>query len=80
MIPGVIVIHGVALAPEDFMQMGQNKVGLVWSPRSNDELYGATTNIAAARSAHVETAIAPDWSPTGSGGMLQELNYAGFEI
>jgi 5-methylthioadenosine/S-adenosylhomocysteine deaminase len=76
LVSGVIVIHGVALAPEDFALMGQNKVGLIWSPRSNIELYEATTNVAAARSAGILVAIAPDWSPTGSSGMLQVLNYA----
>jgi 5-methylthioadenosine/S-adenosylhomocysteine deaminase len=46
-------------------------VGLVWSPRSNNELYGGTLNIAAAQAVGLSFAIAPDWSPTGSAGMLQ---------
>jgi cytosine/adenosine deaminase-related metal-dependent hydrolase len=48
----------------------------VWSPRSNNELYGGTLNIAAAQAVGLAFAIAPDWSPTGSAGMLQEMNYA----
>jgi 5-methylthioadenosine/S-adenosylhomocysteine deaminase len=56
--------------------MAKGKVGLVWSPRSNDELYGSTTNIAAAHAASIPIAIAPDWSPSGSAGMLQEVSYA----
>jgi len=56
--------------------MKSSNVGLIWSPRSNDELYGSTTNIAAARLAKVDIAIAPDWSPSGSAGMLQEMGYA----
>jgi 5-methylthioadenosine/S-adenosylhomocysteine deaminase len=52
-----------------------SKVGLIWSPRSNDELYGSTTNIASARLAGVDIAIARDWSPLGSAGMLQEMSY-----
>jgi 5-methylthioadenosine/S-adenosylhomocysteine deaminase len=33
-------------------------------------------DMSAARKEGVTIAIAPDWSPTGSDGMLQELNYA----
>jgi 5-methylthioadenosine/S-adenosylhomocysteine deaminase len=73
---GVVLVHGTALGVEDFQAMRDANVGLIWSPRSNDELYGGTANIPAAQKAAVAIAIAPDWSPTGSAGMLQELNYA----
>lgn len=74
--PGVSLIHGVALTPEAFAEMAANGVGLIWSPRSNVELYGDTANVAAAKAAGVHLALAPDWSPTGSDGLLGELNYA----
>lgn len=74
-LPGLVVVHGTALRPEDFQVMSKMS-GLVWSPRSNDELYGATSNIPAALQNSVSVAIAPDWSPTGSDGMLQEIGYA----
>ena len=73
---GVSVIHGVALTAEDFQQMAGAGVGFIWSPRSNLELYGDTADVAAAKAAHLTMAIAPDWSPTGSDGMLAELNFA----
>jgi cytosine/adenosine deaminase-related metal-dependent hydrolase len=73
---GLLLIHGTALRDPDFAGMKRSKLGLIWSPRSNDELYGSTANIAAARQAGVEIAIAPDWSPSGSAGMLQEIGYA----
>jgi 5-methylthioadenosine/S-adenosylhomocysteine deaminase len=75
---GLIIIHGTALTLPDFHEMAAANVnaGLIWSPRSNDELYGGTANIPAALQAGVTIALAPDWSPTGSAGMLQELNYA----
>jgi cytosine/adenosine deaminase-related metal-dependent hydrolase len=76
LIPGVALIHGVALQPEDFTEMAAHDVGLIWSPRSNLELYGSTADVAAAKAAHVKIAVAPDWSPTGSDGLLAELNYA----
>jgi len=76
LVPGVSLIHAVALKPDDFAAMHDAQVGFVWSPRSNIELYGDTANVAAAKSNNVVTALAPDWSPTGSDGLLGELNYA----
>jgi 5-methylthioadenosine/S-adenosylhomocysteine deaminase len=76
LIPGVTLIHGVALQPDNFREMAEHGVNLVWSPRSNLELYGNTADVAAAKAAHVKVALAPDWSPTGSDGLLAELNYA----
>jgi 5-methylthioadenosine/S-adenosylhomocysteine deaminase len=76
LLPGVSVIHGVGIKPENFVEMAKAGVGFVWSPRSNIELYGDTARVAAAKAAGVQMAIAPDWSPTGSDGTLGELNYA----
>lgn len=76
LLPGVSIIHGVALSRENFAVMAKTGVGLVWSPHSNFELYGSTADVAGAKAAGVKMAIAPDWSPTGSDGMLQELKYA----
>jgi cytosine/adenosine deaminase-related metal-dependent hydrolase len=76
LMPGVSVIHGVALTPENFAEMARAGVGFVWSPRSNIELYGDTANVSAAHAVGVTIALAPDWSPTGSDGLLGELNYA----
>ena len=73
---GVSLIHGVALKENDFRAMANASVGLVWSLRSNLELYGNTIHLEAALKHGVITAIAPDWSPTGSDGVLSELNYA----
>lgn len=74
--PGVSVIHGVALGKDEFKQMATMSVGLIWSPRSNIELYGATTDVRSAKDAGVKIALAPDWSPSGSDGLLEELKYA----
>lgn len=73
---GVSLIHGVALKENDFRDMANASVGLVWSLRSNLELYGNTIDLKAALKHGVMMAIAPDWSPTGSDGVLSELNYA----
>lgn len=73
---GVSVIHGVALGKPEFKQMAEAGVGLIWSPRSNIELYGATTDVRSAKEAGVKIALAPDWSPSGSDGLIEELKYA----
>jgi cytosine/adenosine deaminase-related metal-dependent hydrolase len=73
---GVSVIHGAALNPLDFRELAQKGVGLIWSPRSNFELYGDTTDVRSAKQAQLKMALAPDWSATGSDGMLQELKFA----
>jgi cytosine/adenosine deaminase-related metal-dependent hydrolase len=76
LVPGVLLIHGVALQPANYVEMAAHNVNLIWSPRSNLELYGSTADVAAAKNAHVKIALSPDWSPTGSTGLLAELNYA----
>jgi 5-methylthioadenosine/S-adenosylhomocysteine deaminase len=71
-----ILIHGISLESSDFQAMAAAGTALVWSPRSNLELYGTTANIAAALDAGVEIALAPDWAVTGSSNMLEELKTA----
>lgn len=73
---GVSIIHGVALRQPEFAEMAKAQVGLIWSPRSNIELYGETTDVRTAKQSGVKIALAPDWSPSGSDGTLEELNYA----
>jgi len=70
------IIHGTALTADNFRQMHAAGTSLIWSPRSNIELYGVTTNVAAALQEKVPVALAPDWSPTGSTNTLAELAYA----
>jgi len=74
--PGVSIIHGVGLTPADWQEAAKSGVSLIWSPRSNLDLYGGTTDVATAKRLGIKIALAPDWSPSGSDGMLQELKYA----
>jgi hypothetical protein len=74
--PKGILIHGISLGASDFQAMAATGTALVWSPRSNLELYGATANIPAALDAAVGIALAPDWALTGSSNMLDELKTA----
>jgi len=70
------IIHGVALGPDQFKEMANSGTALIWSPRSNCELYGFTADVASAKKANVTITLAPDWSPTGSTNSLAELLYA----
>lgn len=74
--PKTAIIHGVALGADEFGEMAKSGAVLIWSPRSNFELYGFTADVAAAVKANVKVALAPDWSPTGSTNSLAELSYA----
>ncbi len=73
---GVSIIHGIALTPADFADMALAGAGLIWSPHGHFVLYGRTTDIVSALKAGVTTAIGPDWSPTGSAGMIEEIAFA----
>ena len=70
------VVHGIALTAPDFAKMAATGAALVWSPRSNMVLYGETADVQAALRAGVRVAIAPDWGPTGSDNLLDELQFA----
>lgn len=72
--PGMVFIHGVGLT--DFVKAREQGVSLVWSPFSNLLLYGQTLDIKAALEAGVNIALGPDWTPTGSKHMLDELKIA----
>lgn len=73
---GVSIIHGIALQAPQLKELADGQVGFIWSPRSNLELYGKTADVVSARAAGMTIAIAPDWSPTGSSGMLAEISLA----
>jgi 5-methylthioadenosine/S-adenosylhomocysteine deaminase len=70
------IVHGTALGADEFRRMAIAGTALLWSPRSNDELYGETTDVLEALRAGVTVALSPDWSPTGSHSLLEELAYA----
>ena len=70
------LIHSVGLSPSQLARVHRAGASIVWSPRSNFELYGQTANVAAAFREGVTISLAPDWSPTGSDNMWEEIQYA----
>jgi hypothetical protein len=69
------LIHAVGLSPSQVARVHRAGASIVWSPRSNFELYGATANASAWFREGVTISLAPDWSPTGSDNMFDEIKY-----
>jgi cytosine/adenosine deaminase-related metal-dependent hydrolase len=74
--PHTALIHSVGLSTSQLARVHKAGASIVWSPRSNFELYGATANVAAAFREGVTISLAPDWSPSGSDNMWEEIQYA----
>lgn len=74
--PQTVIVHGTALGQTELDIVKASGASLVWSPRSNMELYGETTAIAGVLDRGIDVALAPDWSVTGSNTLLDELRYA----
>ncbi len=70
------VIHAVALNPADAKRMREDQAKVVWSPRSNVDLYGNTAQAVMLDMAGVAIALGTDWVPSGSMNMLRELRCA----
>lgn len=70
------LIHGVGLEPQEFGTMATVGASLIWSPRSNIDLYGHTALVTTARRMGVRIALGTDWVATGSINMLRELRCA----
>jgi 5-methylthioadenosine/S-adenosylhomocysteine deaminase len=70
------LIHSVGLSPSQLTRVRRAGASIVWSLRSNFELYGSTANVASAFREGVTISLAPDWSPTGSDNMFDEIKYA----
>ncbi|MDB4933259.1 MAG: hypothetical protein JWP87_231 [Labilithrix sp.] len=71
--PQTAIIHGVALNPVDADVIRTNMSKVVWSPRSNVDLYGNTANVTMLDLVGVNIALGTDWVPSGSMNMLREL-------
>jgi 5-methylthioadenosine/S-adenosylhomocysteine deaminase len=74
--PHTALIHSVGLSASQLARVHKAGSSIVWSPRSNFELYGATANVEAAFREGTTISLAPDWSPSGSDNMWEEIQYA----
>lgn len=71
-----VIVHGIALGETEFKRMQTVGASMVWSPHSNETLYGQTLDLPLAIKHNIPIALAPDWTITGSNNMLDELRYA----
>jgi imidazolonepropionase-like amidohydrolase len=67
------IIHGVGLNATDVKTVAAAGAKLVWSPRSNLDLYGDTARVTVYKTEGVMIALGTDWLASGSMNMLREL-------
>lgn len=66
-------IHGIGLQTSDIGLMAGDGAALVWSPRSNTDLYGMTAEAPIYDRLGVLIALGSDWTASGSVHILREL-------
>jgi large repetitive protein len=72
------IIHGVGVTAKDVALMAERGTGLIWSPRSNESLYGDTAQVSLYQQLGVNIALGTDWLQSGSMNMLRELQCADY--
>jgi hypothetical protein len=72
----LVGIHSLGLLKEDLVHLASKGAKVVWSPFSNQLLYGKTINLKDLKASKVKFSLGCDWSPSGSKNMLQELKVA----
>ncbi len=70
------MIHGIAALPTDIAPLRADQTRLVWSARTNVDLYGNTAPVTMFDALGVPIALGTDWMPSGSMNMLRELKCA----
>ncbi|MFU8805480.1 MAG: amidohydrolase family protein, partial [Bradymonadaceae bacterium] len=72
------IIHGIGLNALDVALMAERGAMLVWSPRTNIDLYGNTAKIPLFKNFGIPIGLGTDWSASGSMNMLRELQCADY--
>ena len=70
------IVHGVGLNAADIAKFHGTQTSLIWSPRSNIDLYGNTAAVVEYDNLGVQIALGTDWLPSGSMNMSRELRCA----
>lgn len=74
--PNLVGVHALGLTGDDLKLLADKGAKVVWSPFSNQLLYGRTLDLKALADSKVAFSIGCDWAPTGSKNLLQELKVA----
>jgi len=72
------IIHAIALTAPDAAMLAYDEASVIWSPRSNVDLYGNTAQVTVLASQGVNIALGTDWTPSGSMNVLRELACADY--
>ncbi len=72
------IIHGIAVDARDVALIAHRGANLVWSPRTNIDLYGNTAPVTLYHRFGVPISLGTDWSTSGSMNMLRELQCADY--
>ena len=72
------IVHGVGLSASDIQHIADEGAKLIWSPRSNVDLYGNTAPILLYKNLGVTISLGTDWAASGSMNMLRELQCADY--
>jgi cytosine/adenosine deaminase-related metal-dependent hydrolase len=73
--PRTVLIHCVALEPEEWSLVRERKASWIWCPGSNVFTLGKTVNLSVIRSG-IPTALGSDSSLTAAGDLLDEIQFA----
>lgn len=71
--PETALIHGIGLDVKDAMLMSAEGASLVWSARTNVDLYGYTASVTVMHTVGVNIALGTDWLLSGSMNMGREF-------
>ena len=72
--PGQIYVHATDATTSQLARMADKGTAIAWSPRSNLDLYAATTPADIAHRLGVPLSLAPDWTWSGSMSPARELS------
>ncbi|HRI72622.1 MAG TPA: thrombospondin type 3 repeat-containing protein, partial [Polyangium sp.] len=74
--PQTAMVHSIAFGASDIELLQKDFTSVVWSPRSNVDLYGNTASVTLIDTLGVPIALGTDWVPSGSMNILRELRCA----
>ncbi|TKD08829.1 amidohydrolase family protein [Polyangium fumosum] len=74
--PQTAIVHAIGFNADDFAEMRKDFSTVVWSPRSNIDLYGNTASVTLLDTLGVPIALGTDWVASGSMNLLRELRCA----
>jgi imidazolonepropionase-like amidohydrolase len=76
--PNTAIVHAVGVPLQLAQQIAGANAKVIWSPRSNVVLYGATAPVTLFDNLGVSISLGTDWLPSGSMNMLRELACADY--